>query len=767
MEFKNKYLKYKRKYYQFKNEEKTENILLMFLGGLPNEDNTEIYNHWKSLIECSDINNFKIVVHPLTIDNFIIPPIWNLFDIQVVDINHHIGTAWATRSLIDATLLMMQYGRSKFNNIKKYVLLSNSCVPLFNFSNLYIALTENSKSWLMSYSENENQRNHLVYIQEVNGGLFNLYERNYFSQWMALDKIHADYFFIDNQTYLIETDNQTKTVYCNNTNKVIINPNINQTPKSIELTKLLNSFDSLITFNHLNLDKLPCGAMDEHFFGMFIYYKLLHDEPIDNYISILLDNIVTQSDQQIHDKLIYLKKFDNELNINFEQINRNKVQVNLKNMKTYNNNLIDIYPYDEQHVYTPGPFNLNQIKKQYYIKSYKSQTDNNNYIINQTRNPELKTPINSMNGLYSKNVVSKFYPVSSTFTDWDKWSPDPFNVLRDCIFPNTTFNFRDYLNIDTPINALNYLINLNSLNPDSYFDFNEIKIKMPMYHPLEYTEWTLQNIINGYILLSYFSDIFIRPEKSWPHYEFKWVYDSWKNYICEYFNNYEELNYIITKDGVQYEIQFIDCIKNIIDNLITNYDTDKKYGSYIIPDVITSAISNGALFIRKCTNNCGISAYTNIICSLNFNEINILNKKLDNCRYWKWNSGIINRNSSNYILDTVIKHGKNKNYDQLIKLLIGCNDDIELYKKVIKIAIYTGNSIKNLNSDKNYTIIRKEVINYNFEYNIDNIKKQIFECNIIFKNLINWLKNNYSNEFIIKYNKYFFRKLEFKNYMNQ
>jgi len=765
MDYSDKYLKYKFKYEKLQNNQQDVTILLMFLGGLPSDDNIEIYNHWKNIIECSKSKiNYKIIVHPIDITNYNIPTIWNEFDVNIVDIDHHVGTKWATRSLVDATLLMMQYGRIKFKNIKKYVLLSNTCIPLYNLDNLYNAFMSNSKSWLMSYSENENARDHLVYLQEVNGGLFNLYERNYFSQWMSLDRIHADYFFVDNEpyTYIIEKNiDQTKKKYCGQTNKVIINNTIQNTPHGIELIKLLNSFDSHLwdsQFNHENLIKNPCSPIDEHFFGMYIYYKLLHNMNINDYIKCLLNNIMAQTDKQIHDKLIYLKKFDTELNINFNNINFNKTTINLNNMNTYCNNIIDIYPYSEQHVYTPGPYNLNKIKKQFFIKTYKS-FDNNTYIINQNRDAELKTQTNSNDGKYTTNIVSKYYPISSTYTDWDSWSPDPFNVLRDCIIPNTTFNLKRYLNFNSTKESLDYLISLdNTINPNSNININELNIKMPNYHPLEYTEWTLQNIINAYILLSYFSNIFIRPEKQWPQNIFKWAYDSWKNYICNNFNNYDELLYIININDKTYSIQFIDCLKNIIEDPHFIYDKNKNFGCYITPDVLTSAISSGALFIRKCTNNCGISAYTNIICKLNYLKINNTVKKVSKYRYWKWtNSSNNNRNSSIYIINEIIKYGKENNYNQILNLILDCNcfDNINIYKKILKTAIYNYNTEYNDNNTE-----------YNFKNEISNFMIiKINEYNKVFNNFKIWLLENYNKKFIIKYNKYFFTEIEFKKYM--
>ena len=78
-----KYLKYKSKYEKLQNNQQDVIILLMFLGGLPSDDNIEIYNHWKNIIECSKSKiNYKIIVHPIDITNYNIPTIWNEFDVM-------------------------------------------------------------------------------------------------------------------------------------------------------------------------------------------------------------------------------------------------------------------------------------------------------------------------------------------------------------------------------------------------------------------------------------------------------------------------------------------------------------------------------------------------------------------------------------------------------------------------------------------------------------------------------------------------------------
>ena len=60
-----------------------------------------------------------VVVHPKTVTDKISADFKNIFkekNVFKVDEAHHIDTAWATLSLVDALLLMMQYAHSQHSN---------------------------------------------------------------------------------------------------------------------------------------------------------------------------------------------------------------------------------------------------------------------------------------------------------------------------------------------------------------------------------------------------------------------------------------------------------------------------------------------------------------------------------------------------------------------------------------------------------------------------------------------------------------------------
>ena len=114
-----------------------DNILFIFLGGLPTEGDN--FEHWKALIEDSKQNNenhdnMYFIVHPKALSDISQYIYWQQIltsRFLVVDDDHHVKTSWATRSLIDAVLLAIQYA-NKSKMYKKYVLLSSTCAPVYS-----------------------------------------------------------------------------------------------------------------------------------------------------------------------------------------------------------------------------------------------------------------------------------------------------------------------------------------------------------------------------------------------------------------------------------------------------------------------------------------------------------------------------------------------------------------------------------------------------------------------------------------------------------
>ena len=151
-----------------------QHVLLMFLGGSPNS--TNIVKHWETMNrEFVNKENIFIVVHSKNVGDKISVNFKDIFkDENVFQVNeaHHVETAWATLSIVDALLLMMQYAHSQHSNklFDKYILLSSTCCPLYRLDVIYDEICKDNKS-IMGHKDRT--------------GDF----------WMILDKRHAEFFF--------------------------------------------------------------------------------------------------------------------------------------------------------------------------------------------------------------------------------------------------------------------------------------------------------------------------------------------------------------------------------------------------------------------------------------------------------------------------------------------------------------------------------------------------------------------------------------------
>ena len=183
------------------------NILFMYLGGLSTDKHTILHyqKFFNRLKKSVHNNSLYIVIHPKNINTFKIKEKFYK-NISVVDKEHWIETKWGTRSISDATLLMMQYAFLKYGDIfKKYVLLSPNCVPLYNFDIIYNEFNEDNKSWIQCTSDDYIGKHTPTKYYKFNGGPFDINTITLQSQWMALDRKHLDLFFMNNNNKLIKT----------------------------------------------------------------------------------------------------------------------------------------------------------------------------------------------------------------------------------------------------------------------------------------------------------------------------------------------------------------------------------------------------------------------------------------------------------------------------------------------------------------------------------------------------------------------------------
>ncbi len=143
---------------------------------------------WEKYFMKADSNKYKLFIHPKE-PNTLISTLWRSPNSTVL---RPIPTSWGTVSLVKATLYLLQIASSN-PNIKKFILLSESCIPTSSFDNFYDNIIKDNTSFIhwvfginidrlriVNKSMNINMPNHLWAKQ---------------SQWMLLDRKHVDLLF--------------------------------------------------------------------------------------------------------------------------------------------------------------------------------------------------------------------------------------------------------------------------------------------------------------------------------------------------------------------------------------------------------------------------------------------------------------------------------------------------------------------------------------------------------------------------------------------
>ena len=489
----------------------------MFLGGLPNTESE--LKHWGKFLETADYS-LHIVVHQM---NFKIKKIPKEFEkwnndgnLFFVDEYHHIKTEWGTKSLSDATLLMMQYASLYKKTIyKKYVLLSNTCCPLYNYEKIYNKYVENNKSWFMNFNYNKIKA----------------------SQWFSLDKkilnlfLDIDMLKIYEKTYGIIYDKEYKE---KKNYKCYTNKNINKI-KSVNKNSFyqeqLDRFDS----KSINVMKSPCCFTDEYYF-----------------YSVIMES----NKKEIIDKMPCLSQKE-EYEFNFD-----KIKIDLKEIFMINKDI-------------------------YFFKKFISKVNNNIKYIKPVRTSDYKVSIPH------KILQNNYRLISSTFTDWTKFSLDPYNILRniDIIIDHKKKDITQILKENT-LTVLSYITNTNN-----FIKKNNIGFKYRQ-HPLEYSIWDLCEMVNAYNIIKLYiiNKLNIKQNILW---DLKYIL---KIYIEEF--KKEDVKKFIYEKSIAFNDE------NISIFLIKDESTKILYGTYITNDILNTALSHGTLFIRKCKNNSQIDKYS-------------------------------------------------------------------------------------------------------------------------------------------------------------
>jgi hypothetical protein len=599
--YQKKYIKYKSKYLYAKKSIEGGNpnkkILLMFLGGAISAPN--LIKHYAIMNEqFNNKDNFYIVIHPISLPykvNEEFKKIFNPDNIFIVDENHHLLTAWATKSLSDATLMMMQYAhiQNSGNLFDKYILLSQNCCPLYTFDKIYDYITQNNKSYLSfsngSYTD--------PYTVEISNTIYNKPIFKYGSQWMILDKQHVKIFFpVDISKTYIKDD----TICCKFNERI-------QVIKIIENNNSENCYIKRI----FNLFNIECTNTDECFFITSILYYIIHEKKYENW----------------KEQLDLFNFYNTQYKIyNFPK----DIYSKLENIYNYLNKKVKyIFP-----IYLPR-----------YIEWHTNRVFDN-----------FSDPLNNIFGApntYKNNDIYIKQTNQSTYCDWLYISIEPLNFLRNFEFTADSPNINLYLK-NNPVN--NYCI-LNKLVIDcpkftnklsciskinEYIkkcikqygrDNKKCNIKptfknctiLPFSHPLEYSYYNIKSILNAFILINKLKCIIPEIKENDEYYHtFYCVYHLYKKIlilefeitdpqiISTLFLNWSNLDH---REEIRNENKLDN--QQLINLIFQNPELEKileiNIGTYITHNTLVSAMNSSSLFIRKCYDTSFIQEYSNIL----------------------------------------------------------------------------------------------------------------------------------------------------------
>ncbi|OMO64780.1 Glycosyl transferase, family 14 [Corchorus olitorius] len=159
----------------------TPKIAFLFLARL----NLPLDFLWGSFLENADVANFSIYIHSKP--GFVFDESTSrspfFYDRQLTN---SIEVIWGESSMIEAERLLLATALEDPAN-QRFVLLSDSCVPLYNFSYIYGYLMASSKSFVDSFLDLKDERYHpkmspVIPKEKWRKG----------SQWISLIRSHAE-----------------------------------------------------------------------------------------------------------------------------------------------------------------------------------------------------------------------------------------------------------------------------------------------------------------------------------------------------------------------------------------------------------------------------------------------------------------------------------------------------------------------------------------------------------------------------------------------
>jgi hypothetical protein len=537
-------------------------LLLLFLGGIPSSPH--IIQHWIEMnTEFNNKEYVYIAIHPLQLpleeskemEDF--TSVFKSENVFVVDKDHHVPTLWGTRSLVDATLLMMQYGHLQIGEMfDKYILLSSTCCPLYRMDEIYTDVFRDDKSIMALRNDG----------REIGQ-----------SQWMVLDKRHASVFFYNNsKTYTIsekypETCTRVKD-------------------QSKQLYSLLIDEKMPVNYVVLYRNYLTCNIADEMFFIKILMELVIKDK------SSIKDHLRTLSVEKVKQNIL----------------NRDD---------SFYNELIRITKQNERYVKHLDPVYVGNVSDYISIYSYKD--------IKFTVTKEY------LDSIQTSSVIG--ITVSTVY--------NPLNVLRDFKllnkFDSNTFinQMEDPMTVKRKIDYEIYSCETlkKTVNPDNprtpnLFNVRPLVMMTTVGHPSEYGQYTVNHILNTFILLHQVFCLFLNNTHRDQH-KYYAIRSIYVVYLCILVNEFKLTGYddIINdfykghaKITFYFDPVFLRINKTIIFDLQLKYSSlfskgylfpllQKRYGTVLTADIIGSALCNQSYFIRKCYDSSLIETFSSVL----------------------------------------------------------------------------------------------------------------------------------------------------------
>ena len=541
-----------------------KNVLLMFLGGSPSS--TNIVNHWVTM-NGTFVNkdNVFVVVHPKNVGDDIsvaFKAIFKAENVFKVDEAHHVETAWATLSLVDALLLMMQYAHSQHSNtlFDKYILLSSTCCPLYRLDIIYDEICKDNKS-IMGH--------HLV--DRIQGEF-----------WMILDKSHAEFFFdkdAPQSTYKKEaTGYECEQIAGRKT-----------THPYIKI--IVDTLDSKIKTKFESMKDNPCIVHDEYFIIECLYEMIKHTMQDFRFITVLdfKNNLkkIKKIDEfkeieaikiQNAKKYFYLPEIFDVKGIQYIPLGELYIFPKLETFNGASGANLMFIPSTYHHMFSSIEYNPTNVLRDFSFYDLEVSE----FLSAKEKLSELQTTISTKMRVFNERQEKG----EEKGEEGEEGKESViYGFGKKYILAITTHPIEyDRFTLRSIINTFILLLELSEiLLNDKYCD------KVGKYQYIFYVYLCI--LINKFKLLKKFESLKTIKKK------------------CIDFIPIARL----IKNST-----FVSDLQTEIEKLEEKDIDEKKYGTFITGDILVEAICHGSFFIRKCFDTSLIETYSDVLSKLKY-----------------------------------------------------------------------------------------------------------------------------------------------------